>query len=305
MRELANLLRHFKQNLGQNLRNTASPSPARTSLSARSPTPAQPERNKQEVSLQHAPAASALAVEARKQLCTLKPLDIKVSSSDAVKTVSGFLHVPQNYRREQSEGREKTAAILLSGAGRGLVGPSSIYLSIADKLASLNRGIPMLRLDYRYPARNRYCVPDVVAAMNYLQNGYAVPRFVLVGWSYGGAPVFTVGGQDDRVVGCATIASQTAETDGISDVARRGVPVLLLHGTGDRTLSSSCSQILYESYGSRGGSRELKLFGDDDHALTRNSLQAEQLLCDFIMKQTGEDIGQQEQQDVVQKPLAS
>ena len=128
------------------------------------------------------------------------------------KTVAGILHVPQNYHREQSEGREKTAAILLSGAGGGLVGPSSVYLSIADKVASLNRGIPVLRLDYRYPARNKYCVPDVVAAMNYLQNGYAVSRFVLVGWSYGGAPVFTAGGQDDRVVGCATVASQTAET---------------------------------------------------------------------------------------------
>lgn len=271
----------------------ASPSPARTPLST------------QEGGLHYAPAASDLAKEAHKQLCTVKPLDIEVSSSDAVKTVSAYLHVPQNYRREQSEGREKTAAILLSGAGGGLVGPSSIYLSIADKVASLNRGIPILRLDYRYPARNKYCVPDVVAAMNYLQNGYAVSRFVLVGWSYGGVPVFTVGGQDDRVVGSATIASQTAETEGFRDVARKGVPVLLLHGTGDRTLSPSCSQSLYERYGSRGGSREIELFEGDDHALTENALHAEQLLCRFIMKQAGEDIGQQEQQDVVQRPLAS
>lgn len=84
------------------------------------------------------------------------------------------------------------------------MGPSSIYLSIADKLASLKQGIPVMRLDYRYPARNKYCVADVQAAMKYLEAGYGISRFVLVGWSFGGAPVYTLGGCDERVVGCAT-----------------------------------------------------------------------------------------------------
>lgn len=93
--------------------------------------------------------------------------------------------------------------------------------------------------------------------------------------------------------------------DGIRAVARRGVPILLLHGTGDRTLSPSCSESLYRIYGreARGGHRDIRLFDNDDHALTRNSLQAEKLLCVFIMKQTGEEIGQQEQLGLVQKPL--
>jgi len=71
-------------------------------------------------------------------------------------TVPGFLHVPQNYQRDGSEGHENTAAILLSGAGGGVVGPSSIYLSMGDKLAHLRNGIPVLRMDYRFPARNEY-----------------------------------------------------------------------------------------------------------------------------------------------------
>ena len=243
--------------------------------------------------------------DASRHLCTVKPLDLTVSNPDTVKTVPAFLHVPQNYRREQSEGREKTAAILLSGAGGGVVGPSSIYLSIADKLASPNRGIPVMRLDFRYPARNKYCVLDVLAAMDYLQNGHAVSRFVLVGWSFGGAPVFTVGGQDERVVDCATIASQTAETEGVREVAKRGVSTLLLHGTADRTLGASCSESLYEKYqtASRGGHCDTKLFDGDDHALTNNSMKAEKLLCEFIMKQAGVEIGEMERQNVVQKPL--
>ncbi|TKX25493.1 hypothetical protein C1H76_2143 [Elsinoe australis] len=253
--------------------------------------------------LEHPPAVDALP-GSNKLLCKVKPLEIKVQDGPDG-SVPGFLHIPQNYRREEAGGREKTAAILLSGAGGGVVGPSSIYLSMADKLACLRKGIPVLRMDYRYPARNKYCVPDVLAAMDYLQNGWGVSRFVLVGWSFGGAPVFTVGGKEDRIVGCATVASQTAETDGIQQVARKGLPLLLLHGTGDRTLSSRCSQDLYDSYGhsARGGQSELKLFDGDDHALTKSSLEAENLLSRFIMRCAGVEIGEDELRTVVQKSL--
>lgn len=219
-------------------------------------------------------------VAAQKQICKVKPLTIKVSDSQGG-AVPGILHLPRNHNREGIEERGKTAAILLSGAGGGVVGPSSIYLSIAEKLASLDQGLPVIRLDYRYPARNKYCVSDVQAAMNYLENNLAVSHFVLVGWSFGGAPVFTVGGSDKRVVGCATVASQTAATEGISTLAP--TPVLLLHGTGDKTLSPSCSQRLYQDYGAKG-ERTIRLFDYDDHALTRNSSEAEKLLCDFIMR---------------------
>ena len=166
------------------------------------------------------------------------------------------------------------------------MGPSSIYLSLADKLASLKQPVPALRLDYRYPARNKYCVRDVLAAMKELQDSYQIEKFVLVGWSFGGAPVFTIGGQDKRVVGCATVASQTAETGGIRSLAPR--PVLLLHGTGDRTLSPRCSERLYDMYGD-GGERELKLFEGDGHALTRNSLEAEQWIGGFVLRCAGLD----------------
>ncbi|KAL9025791.1 MAG: hypothetical protein Q9196_005444, partial [Gyalolechia fulgens] len=193
-----------------------------------------------------------------------KPITIKVSDSRGG-AVPAVLHLPANYTKTSS----KTAAILLSGAGGGLVGPSSIYLSLGAKLPRLQpSGIPVLRLDYRYPARNKYCVADVLAAMSHLEREYAIAKFVLIGWSFGGAPVFTVAGMDERVVGCATVASQTAETEGIEMLAPR--PVLLLHGLADQTLGSWCSESLYRRYGG-GGSRELKLFEGDDHALTRNA----------------------------------
>lgn len=247
--------------------------------------------------LSHPPNIQVLE-EAKKQICKVKALSIKVND-ELYGTVPAFLHIPQNYQRQQVEGREKTAAILLSGAGGGVVGPSSMYLSIADKLASMNNGIPVMRLDYRHPARNKYCVADVQAAMKYLENGYALTRFVLVGWSFGGAPVFTLGGSDERVVGCATVASQTAETDGIRNISPK--PILLLHGRGDRTLRYSCSQRLYDEYGAKG-ERKLKLFEGDDHALTKNAREAEEILCDFIMKCAGVEI-RGEERKVVQSQL--
>lgn len=235
--------------------------------------------------LSHPPAHAGLAKQ--KAICDVKPLTIKViDGKDGA--VPAFLHLPHNYQEKQSDTHKRTAAILLSGAGGGVVGPSGIYLSIADKLASLNKAIPVMRLDYRFPARNQYCVSDVKAAMEYLQNKYSVSRFVLTGWSFGGAPVFTVGGNDTRVVGCATVASQTAEADGVKQLSPR--PLLLLHGTGDGTLSPSCSERLFRMYGTKG-ERELKLFDGDDHALTHNSLKAEEMLCSFIMKCAGAEIG--------------
>jgi len=143
----------------------------------------------------------------------------------------------------------------------------------------------VLRLDYRYPARNKYCVPDVVAAIDHLQANFGIEHVVLVGWSFGGAPAFTVGGMDDRVVGVATVASQTADTQGISDMAPKK-SVLLLHGTGDRTLSPQCSKRLQEMYGPTGDCT-LKLFSGDDHGLTQNAEEAEEVLCRFILRCSG------------------
>lgn len=261
-----------------------------TSLSATTPTPQAHHSTKlpQYSCLEHLPAASKLP-------SIVKSFNLKVE--DGVDgTVPAFLHLPKDSQNQQS-----TAAILLSGAGGGVAGPSGIYLSMADKLASLQDGLPVLRMDYRIPARSKYCVADVVAAMNYLSFRYDISRFILVGWSFGGAPVFTVGGQDSRVVGCATVASQTAETEGIRAVGRRGVPVLLLHGTGDRTLSPQCSERLYDMYGSKG-QRKVHFFEGDDHTLTRNSVEAERMLCEFIVDVAGLKMGDAER-DMVKKSL--
>lgn len=136
--------------------------------------------------------------------------------------------------------------------------------------------------------------------MSYLEGAYGLNRFVLVGWSFGGAPVFTVGGSDERVVGCATIASQTAEAEGIRNLALR--PLMLLHGKDDRTLSYACSERLYELYGQKGW-RGLKLFEGDNHALSGNAVAAEAMLCDFVDGCASINVGDEERRNVVERNL--
>jgi dienelactone hydrolase len=145
--------------------------------------------------------------------------------------------------------------------------------------------IPCIRLDYREPAQTTYCSADVVAAMNYLAGEFSTKNFILVGWSFGGSPCFTVAARElQRVAGVATVASQTARTDGVTMLSPR--PMLVIHGTGDTCLSPRCSQSLYESYG-HGGKKELKLFEGDDHGLSRNAVQVEKMIFRFAASTLG------------------
>ncbi|KXX82525.1 Uncharacterized protein YfhR [Madurella mycetomatis] len=252
--------------------------------------------------LAHPPHLSRLKSAAHKA-AQVEPLSIDVDDS-LNGFVPGFLHLPPDFTTSPSAPllphHHRTAAILLSGAGGGVTGPSSIYLSLACKLATLGRGIPTLRLDYRFPSRTAPCVADARAGMGYLRDMYGLDRFVLVGWSFGGAVVFTAAGEDERVIGCATVASQTVGTEGIRKVAPR--PVLLMHGTADHTLSDECSKRLYEMYGGDGNGR-LELFDGDNHALSRNAEKAEEMLCEFVAGCAGVRIAEGEREKVVDVEL--
>ncbi|KAF7131307.1 hypothetical protein CNMCM5793_004421 [Aspergillus hiratsukae] len=191
-----------------------------------------------------------------------------------------ILHEPRSYNVTESKG---AAVVLVSGAGGGVSGPGGIYPSLADKLALL-LGIPCIRLDYRKPARTEYCSADIRASFTYLNEHFSSSAFVLVGWSFGGSPCFTVAAQEpERVRGVATVASQTAETSGIRKLSPR--PVLLLHGTGDTVLSPTCSETLYRQYGKGPG--ELKLLPGDDHGLTKHATEVEKMIFEFAAKTLG------------------
>lgn len=190
--------------------------------------------------------------------------------------VPGILHRPLKGRAVGS------AAILVSGAGGGLSGPMGMYISLATKLA--NAGVHALRLDYRIPNETEYCVSDIKASMQWLEKNEGSKKFALLGWSFGSSPVITVGSQEkEKTFGVATIAAQTAGTKGIRTLSP--IPILLLHGTGDKCLTPRCSESLFSQY--NGSNKDIVLYPDDDHSLSKNIFKAESKLFEFFSNVLG------------------
>jgi len=128
-----------------------------------------------------------------------------------------------------------------------VAGPSGSYIAIGDKLASLNHGVPVLRVDYRYAADIKPCSEDVVAAMEYLESTYSISKFVLVGWSFGGAPVFTVAANEK-----GNVARPLTNHDDVeyTDKPKNGLlhALLLLVKQEPLEASNNCRLGQYSSY---------------------------------------------------------
>jgi len=170
-------------------------------------------------------------------------------------SIQGILHLAN---------RSIDAVILVSGAGGGMFGPGGIYTEVGKMLAK--KGITSLQLDHRTPNKLALCVEDVEAAIKDLVKNYGIQNVSLVGWSFGGAVVITAGALNNHVIAVTTIASQTSGTELISKLAPK--PLLLLHGTGDTTLSDKCSRILYQH---ANDPKEIVLYPGDNHSLSQNT----------------------------------
>ena len=153
-----------------------------------------------------------------------------------------------------------TAVLWVFGAGGGLGGPAGgLYTRLAAQLAPT--GLASLRLDYRRPGALIPCVLDVLAGIVYL-GGQGRSRIVVVGHSFGGAVVITVGAASPEVIGVAALSSQTAGTGQVGAISPR--PLLLMHGTADEILPDTCSRNLYQR---AGEPRQLLLYENCRHGL--------------------------------------
>lgn len=168
--------------------------------------------------------------------------------------VRGVLHAAEGARG---------AAVLVSGAGGGVEGPSGVYPELAERLRA--DGITVLRLDYRKPNDLPECTHDILAALDALGRR-GVERAVLVGWSFGGAVVISAGAASERVIGVATVASQTYGTESVDELSPEK-SLLLIHGTADRTLPAELSRQLYAR---AGEPKDLVLYPGSGHGIERH-----------------------------------
>lgn len=172
-----------------------------------------------------------------------------------------------------------TAAVLaVGGTDGGLDGPAdALYPDLGADLAA--RGISTLRLDFRLrtaPGLVPEGVFDVQAGLAFLRSEGSA-RVGLVGHSFGGAVVIDAGAQAAEVVTVATLASQTAGTHRVAELAPRAL--LLIHGLDDIRLSPDCSRLLYQR---AGEPKRLELLAGARHSLRQNREEVRRLLLEWL-----------------------
>jgi hypothetical protein len=167
--------------------------------------------------------------------------------------------------------------IYMHGVGGGTHGPSNIYHPLAEDL--LKSGISSLLIHCRYDADLEECIADVVACVDYLDQEFKINKIGLIGWSFGGAVVISAAAADKRVKTVVTVASQSYGTKDVSQIAPR--PVLLIHGTGDKTLSFECSVDIADR---ASQPKKLVLFPGADHGISQNKKEMYELVRDWFLK---------------------
>ena len=133
-------------------------------------------------------------------------------------------------------------------------------------------------LEYREPNNLDECVYDVLAAVDLLGRR-GVSRVVLVGWSFGGAVVIGAGARSERVVGVATVASQTYGAGAVGELSP-DKSLLLMHGTADPVLPHDLSRYLYAR---AGEPKELVLYPGDGHGVESHRTQMLEKLSEWSL----------------------
>ncbi|CAF0971315.1 unnamed protein product [Adineta steineri] len=172
------------------------------------------------------------------------------------------------------------ALIMVAGAGGGYTGPAAIYPDLAQEIIE-NPNIISVQMDYRFPGDLNPCIEDLIETIDILVSKYQIERVVLVGWSFGGAVVISAGAQHNLVKAIATVASQTAGTSSVNQLAPKGKACLFIHGTGDQCLPPRCSEQLYRL---AGEPKELVLYNGDNHGVTNHRYEAKDKIKEFTLK---------------------
>lgn len=180
-------------------------------------------------------------------------------------------------RCEFYHGGSYKGVIYMHGVGGGTHGPANVYHPLAEDLQKSE--ISSLLIDCRYNSNLDECISDVIACIDYLDKHYKIDTIGLIGWSFGGAVVISVAAWDPRVKAVATVASQSFGTSDVRRISPR--PLLIIHGTGDRTLSYECSVDIAKRAGEL---KKLVLFEGADHSISQNRDELFKLVREWFLK---------------------
>jgi uncharacterized protein len=169
-----------------------------------------------------------------------------------------IVHAAQGAHEAQGvEAPGGRAVVCISGALGGFDGPAKLYVRLGQELPE--RGIAVVRLNYRMPNEFGECVLDTMAGLAFVQATHH-EHAALIGHSFGGAVAINAGTLAPVVTTVIAVSSQLYGAHVVAELAPR--PLLLLHGTADTILPHECSERLYER---AQEPRTLKLFPGVGH----------------------------------------
>ena len=151
--------------------------------------------------------------------------------------------------------------VCVGGAMGGLLGPDQgLYQKLGRALPE--RGIGVMRVDYRRPNDLPMCELDTIASME-LAGRHGARRFVPMGHSFGGAVAIRAAMHLDRasVPGVVTFATQSAGCENAAVLGDRDL--LFFHGTNDQILPAQASEMVRML----AGTGEVALLDGADHLL--------------------------------------
>lgn len=223
------------------------------------------------------PSASRVQ-EAR---ATQEPARIAVTAEEAGRPTLGYVPIrlttergPVECRYYKSEGASR-AAIWVGGAGGGWDSPHDLYPRLCRDLTTL--GISSLRVRYRQPAVLGESVFDTLAGAAFLESE-GVDALAVVGWSFGGAVAIGAAALLPEARAVVTVSTQSYGAEPARSLPP-GCGLLLLHGTGDRTLAPACSHFVFDL---AHEPKELILFEGANHGLDQAARRLYPIVRDWI-----------------------
>jgi pimeloyl-ACP methyl ester carboxylesterase len=177
-------------------------------------------------------------------------------------------------------GEDGAVVLCVGGFDGGFDGPADgLFPALGEDLAP--HGIGVLRVDFRdrrAPGIVADGASDVRAAIEECRRR-GVRRFGLVGHSFGGAVMITVGAATPEVETVVTLSTQTAGALDAPKLAPR--PLLLIHGLDDIRLSPDCSRYIHAI---AGEPKRLVLLPGARHSLRQNAAEVRRLVREWLVE---------------------
>lgn len=173
---------------------------------------------------------------------------------------------------------EPQACVLLGGGvGGGFDTPArGLYHRLGEELPK--QGLSVLWIQYRQPTDLDEAIQDVLLGIGYLVS-HGCPRVGLVGHSFGGAVMIGAAARSPKAATVVALAPQSFGTEEVGSLTPR--PLLLVHGTADSVLPSSCSRSIYEHAQTP---KALELIEGTGHVLDEASERVHALVHDWLVK---------------------